>query len=96
MVLDRDRFWLPGARRCPSPNCDARPDGIDVDLVVIHNISLPPGQFGGSHVEELFLNCLSATAHPYFAEIADLRVSAHLLVDRQGVTTQFVPFDQRA
>jgi len=67
-----------------------------VDLVVIHAISLPPGEFGGSHVVELFQNRLDATAHAYFAGIAELRVSAHFLLDRAGVLNQFVPIDARA
>lgn len=84
------------ARWCPSPNHDARPDGAAIDAVVIHNISLPPGQFGGQHVDALFCNCLDAGAHPYFAGIADLRVSAHLLIERDGSLVQFVPLTQRA
>ncbi len=79
-----------------SPNVDARPDESDISLLVIHNISLPPGQFGGGHVNELFTNQLNPNAHPYFAEIADLKVSAHVLIDREGVVTQFVPFHHRA
>ena len=89
-------IWLPGARRCPSPNADARSPGCGVDLLVIHNISLPPGEFGGPHIEDLFLNRLDPTHHPYFAEIAHLRVSAHLLIRRDGSVTQFVPLDWRA
>jgi AmpD protein len=65
-------------------------------LVVIHGISLPPGEFGGPHVESFFTNCLDPTMHPYFAEIADLRVSAHLLIRRDGQVVQFVPFERRA
>ena len=80
-----------------SPNAGpARPDESDISLLVIHNISLPPGQFGGGHVNELFTNQLNPNAHPYFAEIADLKVSAHVLIDREGVVTQFVPFHHRA
>lgn len=84
-----------GARWCPSPNCNARPAG-EISLLVIHNISLPPGRFGGGYIEALFSNQLDPAAHPFFAEIAGLEVSAHLLIDRQGQMTQFVPFDRRA
>ena len=88
--------WLPRVRRVPSPNADERPSGCAIDLLVIHNISLPPGEFGGPHIRELFTNRLDPAAHPYFAQIADLRVSAHLLIERSGVATQFVPLDRRA
>jgi N-acetyl-anhydromuramoyl-L-alanine amidase len=89
-------LWLPGARRSPSPNTDARSPGCSVDLLVIHNISLPPGEFGGPYIEDLFHNRLDPTCHPYFAEIAHLRVSAHLLIRRDGTLIQFVPLDRRA
>ncbi|MCK9607770.1 MAG: 1,6-anhydro-N-acetylmuramyl-L-alanine amidase AmpD [Methylomonas sp.] len=79
-----------------SPNCDARPDAADISLLVIHCISLPPAQFGGAYIEQLFCNCLDPNAHPYFQEIAQLRVSAHLLIRRGGELLQFVRFDQRA
>jgi AmpD protein len=88
--------WLPGARRCPSPNRDPRPAGCPVDLLVIHNISLPPEKFGGPWIEDLFLNRLDPAAHPYFAEIAALQVSAHLLIRRDGELIQFVPLQERA
>lgn len=88
--------WLAGVRRVPSPNCDERPGDGRVDLVVIHAISLPPGEFGGPCVEQLFTNTLDPEAHPYFATIAGLRVSAHLYIDRAGAVTQFVPLDRRA
>lgn len=87
--------WLAGARRVPSPNQDARPDG-EVSAVVLHSISLPPGEFGGAYIEQLFTNSLDPAAHPYFAAIAHLRVSAHLLIRRDGECVQFVPFDRRA
>jgi AmpD protein len=87
---------LQQARWQPSPNCDARPDPADISLLVIHGISLPPGEFGGAHVDALFCNSLDAAAHPYFAEICHLRVSAHLFIGRDGALTQFVPFDRRA
>ncbi len=88
--------WLEGARRIVSPNCDARPEGEAISLVVIHNISLPPGRFGGAGIVELFTNRLDPTAHPYYAEIAHLRVSAHFLIRRRGELIQFVPCGARA
>lgn len=88
--------WLGRARRVPSPNCDARPEPDDLSLIVIHCISLPPGEFGGSAIDALFTNALDPSAHPYFAGISHLRVSAHLLIRRTGEIIQYVPFDQRA
>ncbi|MEW6169850.1 MAG: 1,6-anhydro-N-acetylmuramyl-L-alanine amidase AmpD [Pseudomonadota bacterium] len=88
--------WLAGARRVASPNRDARPDPEDISLLVIHGISLPPGRFGGPWIDALFTNTLDPAAHPYFAGIAALRVSAHLLIRRDGSLTQYVPFAQRA
>jgi AmpD protein len=90
------RGWLRGVERISSPNCDDRPAGMPIDLVVIHAISLPPGRYGGGHVQRLFCNELDLGADPYFTEIADLRVSAHLLIERDGAPTQFVPFNRRA
>jgi AmpD protein len=87
---------LVGVAFVPSPNCDPRPQGVDIELVVIHGISLPPGHFGGPYIEQLFTNSLDEKAHPYFAQIADLRVSAHLLIRRNGDLVQFVPFNLRA
>lgn len=81
---------------CPSPNQDDRPDGAEPTLIVIHGISLPPGEFGGPYVEHLFTNCLDWDAHPYFDEIRDMHVSAHLLIRRDGAMIQFVPFSRRA
>ena len=92
---ERD-VWYPGARRLPSPNQDARPEGEEISLLVIHGISLPPGEFGGPWIDALFANRLDPAAHPYFREIAHLHVSAHLLIDREGRLTQYVPFDRRA
>ena len=91
-----DDGWLDAARRCPSPNADPRPQGVAVDLLVLHNISLPPGEFGGAHVQQLFCNRLDPAAHPYFATIDMLRVSAHFLIERDGALTQFVSCDARA
>ena len=79
--------WLDHAIRCPSPNCNARPDPGEISLLVIHNISLPPGQFGGPYVDELFTNTLNPDAHPYFKELEGLRVSAHALIRRDGDLT---------
>ena len=96
MSLTIKQGILQQARFCLSPNCDERPAGIVVDGIVIHNISLPPNEFGGDWITDLFLNRLDPAAHPYFAEIADFRVSAHLLIKRDGSVKQYVPFHQRA
>lgn len=88
--------WLDTATRVPSPNYSERPDPAGISLLVIHNISLPPGVFGGPHINELFCNRLDGSAHPYFAGICDLRVSAHVLIQRDGTVVQFVPFDKKA
>ena len=90
-----EAHWLQQAQHCCSPNYDDRPD-CQIDTIVIHNISLPPGEFGGHYINDLFTNSLEIEAHDYFREICDLKVSAHLLIDRQGVVTQFVGFDKRA
>jgi N-acetyl-anhydromuramoyl-L-alanine amidase len=79
-----------------SPNCDDRPAGAVIDLLVVHAISLPPGEFGGAAIEALFLNELNPTQHPYYAGIAGLRVSAHFLIRRNGAIVQFVPCIKRA
>jgi len=94
--VDAGSGRLPGARQVDSPNCDDRPPGLAPELVVVHGISLPPGEFGGPWIEALFTNRLPADGHPYFAGIAGLRVSAHLLVRRDGEVVQFVPFHRRA
>jgi len=94
--IDTDTGWLSEARRVVSPNCDDRPPGATLDLIVVHGISLPPGEFGGSSIDELFTNNLDAGDHPYFEKIINLRVSSHVLISRQGKMTQYVPFDQRA
>lgn len=88
--------WCCGAQRMPSPNCDARPAGVAIDLLVIHNISLPPGQFGGQYIADLFGNRLDYQAHPYFEQLRALRVSAHFLIRRDGALMQFVSVDDRA
>ena len=89
--------WLIGVRRAHSPNQDVRPiPASEIDLLVIHSISLPPGSFGGAYIEQFFSNQLDPNAHRYFQEISHLRVSAHLLIYRSGERVQFVSFDQRA
>ena len=95
MQLDSASGWCHGIRHCPSPNFNARPQA-EVSLLVIHNISLPPGQFGTGKVQEFFQNRLCADEHPYFATIASLRVSAHFLIARDGAITQFVSCYERA
>ena len=85
-----------GVRYVASPNCDARPADAHIELIVVHNISLPPGEFGGPGIADLFLNRLRPDVHPYYAEIAPLRVSAHFLIRRDGELVQFVPCVQRA
>jgi N-acetyl-anhydromuramoyl-L-alanine amidase len=85
-----------GARYSPSPNCDARPRGSRVTLLLVHSISLPPGKYGGDAVERLFTNRLDPRAHPYFRDISHLRVSAHFFVRRNGALQQFVPVQRRA
>ena len=85
-----------GARWIPSPHHDARPDDAAVELLVIHNISLPPGEFGGPWITDLFLDRLHPGAHPYFAGLAGLRVSSHFLIGREGEVTQYVPCGMRA
>jgi AmpD protein len=85
-----------GARQVPSPNHDARPPGTAPELIVVHGISLPPGEFGGPWIERLFTNTLPPEAHPYFAEVAGLTVSSHLCIARDGGLTQYVSFNERA
>lgn len=87
---------LEGVRQVLSPHCDARPAGVAPDLIVMHGISLPPGQFGGPWIDRLFTGGLPREGHPYFAEVFAMRVSAHLLVRRDGELVQFVPFQLRA
>ena len=83
--------WLLDARRVESPNCDIRPEGTCVSLLVVHGISLPPGELGGPWIDALFTNALNPEAHPYFRDIAGLRVSSHLLIRRDGDLVQYVP-----
>jgi N-acetyl-anhydromuramoyl-L-alanine amidase len=95
MTLRRDGIAA-GMRYVPSPNCDERPPGEAVTLIVVHSISLPPGLFSGDSVEQFFTNRLDRAAHPYFEEIGGLRVSAHFFVRRDGECIQFVPVGMRA
>ena len=88
--------WVSGMRRLASPNCDSRPAGTAIDLLVIHNISLPPGEFGGQAVAQLFTNTLDTDAHPFYAQLNGVRVSAHFLIQRTGEIIQFVPCGKRA
>ena len=88
--------WIAGARRVLSPNCDSRPAGSEVSLLVLHSISLPRGIYGGDAVERLFTNRLDPASHPSFADLAGVRVSSHFLVRRDAELIQFVPLQQRA
>ncbi len=96
MQIDPATHLLKGADYIPSPNMDDRPEGTDINLLVIHSISLPPGEYGGDSIGQLFTNSLPADAHPYFQEIHQLKVSAHVLIKRDGSVIQFVPFNKRA
>lgn len=96
LQVDLATGLMRGAKQIASPNYDARPAGVEADLIVIHGISLPPGEFGGPWIERLFTNTLPAEIHPYFAEVAPLRVSSHLVVQRDGALTQYVSFADRA
>lgn len=99
-ALQLDRHgWLrhhPYVSRLPSPNCDLRPNDEEPSLLVIHNISLPPGEFGGPYVADLFLNRLDLNAHPWLARLRGLKVSAHFFIRRDGTLIQFVSTQQRA
>ncbi|WP_255991465.1 1,6-anhydro-N-acetylmuramyl-L-alanine amidase AmpD [Chitinolyticbacter albus] len=95
MQID-EQGYCDQARQIASPNCDARPDGDGVRLVVVHNIGLPPGQFGGDDIERLFTNRIDPAAQPGYDELAKLRVSAHFLIRRDGELLQFVPTEARA
>ncbi len=91
-----EKHFLSDATRLDSPNFDLRPDPEDISLIVVHCISLPPGQFGGKAISQLFCNRLDPAEHSYFQKIHRLKVSSHLLIDRNGDITQFVAFDKRA
>ncbi|PPI85660.1 1,6-anhydro-N-acetylmuramyl-L-alanine amidase AmpD [Marinobacter maroccanus] len=92
----RDTGRIPFARWCPSPNFGPRPEKAGISLLVVHNISLPPGQFGGPEIEDFFCNRLDHSAHPYFRTIEGIQVSAHLLIRRDGALVQFVSLLDRA
>ena len=94
-LIDSDGWW-PAAEHRPSPNQDERPPGLEICLLVVHAISLPPQKFGGPGIVDLFLNQLDPNAHPYFGEIGHLRVSAHFLIRRDGKFIQFVSCNRRA
>jgi AmpD protein len=96
MRIDPASHLVVGVRYVPSPNFDERPEGTSLSLLVVHNISLPPNEFGGPYIEQLFTNQLDPSAHPYFEEIKDHKVSAHILIRRDGEVVQFVPFNKRA
>jgi len=95
-LLTLSRHWVDQARHRPSPNCGERPDPDDISLIIVHNISLPPGEFGGGHVDAFFTNRLDCTAHPYFGQLQGVQVSSHFLIDRSGGLTQYVACNRRA
>jgi len=96
LSFEGDTGWLSEARRVDSPNFDSRPPDCQPEMIVIHGISLPPGEYGGPWIDQLFTNSLRAEDHPYFAEIEGLEVSTHLLIRRDGELVQFVDLFQRA
>jgi AmpD protein len=96
LQVDLGSGLMRGAGLVASPNRDLRPAGVEADLIVVHGISLPPGEFGGPWIDRLFTNTLPADAHPYFAKIGPMRVSSHLVVRRDGALTQYVKFTERA
>jgi len=96
MQYTLEQGWLREARRVSSPNCEVRPAGCTPELLVIHNISLPPGSYGGDCIERFFTNRLAWDEHPFFEEIRGMKVSAHLLIQREGGLVQFVNFNARA
>jgi len=96
MRIDCKSGWLDQAQLTPSPNFDQRPEGMAVDTLIIHNISLPPDEYGGNEIAEFFCNSLDCDAHPFFDKIRHTRVSAHFLIHRDGAIQQFVPVHERA
>jgi N-acetyl-anhydromuramoyl-L-alanine amidase len=94
--IDLDNGLLRGARQVASPNYDSRPPGVEPDLIVVHGISLPPGEFGGRWIDRLFTNTLPPDIHPYFEAVGALRVSSHVVIERDGAVTQYVRFTERA
>ena len=95
-LLIDEAGWLRSVEVIASPNFDARPDNTNIKLVVIHGISLPPGEYGGGHIQKFFCNQLDAGEHPYFESIHEMTVSAHCLIERDGNLIQFVSFNDRA
>jgi AmpD protein len=91
-----DAGWCAGVDHKPSPNCDPRPEGAEAELLVIHSISLPPSEYGGQYIADLFTNRLDCDAHPYFDRLRNLKVSAHFVIRRDGQIIQFVPIFMRA
>jgi N-acetyl-anhydromuramoyl-L-alanine amidase len=96
VIVNPDTGWIEGVRRVASPNYDERPLGAELGLIVVHGISLPPGEFGNGWIDRFFCNDLPPSAHPYFATVANLTVSSHVLIGRDGALTQYVPFNRRA
>ena len=96
IVIDPDTHRVRAADYIASPHADARPVPTCIDLIVVHAISLPPGEYGGRAIEQLFTNTLNPSAHPYYRRIAHLKVSAHVVIRRAGCLQQFVPFNRRA
>ena len=95
MLIDENHY-LDGAELVQSPNYNERPSEEEISLLVIHNISLPPGRYGGGYIEQFFQNQLPVAVDPFFEEIKELQVSSHLLIERTGRIVQFVPFSKRA
>lgn len=95
-AIDAASGLIQGARFLPSPNCDERPPGVQPELIVVHSISLPPDEYGGPWIDQLFTNALPADAHPYFGQVVALRVSSHVLIRRDGECVQYVPLHLRA
>ena len=96
MKINIQTGLLDEARQVCSPHFNERPEGVEPELIVLHNISLPPGEFSGSYIDDLFCHCLDPEIHPYFKTIYQLEVSAHVLIRRSGEIVQYVPFHQRA
>jgi len=96
VIIDAATGWIEGVRRVASPNFDERPPGSDLGLIVVHGISLPPGQFGNGWIDRFFCNDLPGTEHPFFTTICTMTVSSHALIARDGAVTQYVPFTRRA
>ena len=94
--IDTESGLIREARQVPSPNCDARPAACGPELIIVHGISLPPGEYGGNAIDQLFTNALDPAAHPYFAEISTMKVSSHLLIRRDGELVQYVSLLKRA